>query len=507
MTRGVLVFAVCVLGCSGARERQPAAKSGVTSDQIAALDAAVDPLRRTFDVPGAAVALVDHGVTVFAKGYGLRDLEAGNPVTPNTVFRIGSLTKSFTSALVATLVDDGALGFDTRATDIDPSFKLPTGDLTDNVTVLELLGMGTGLSEPSGFWWDYPTPDDLLNSIATTMVVGPEGTFLYNNEVYASGGYVALESVASRDDLASTYASLLDERLFQPLGMSPVALTDDPSTLGDDVALSYEPSLVAGPDAPPESTGFTPLASVAPAGAIATNVTSLARYAALQLAHGLAGTKRVVSAENLEVTHTAQTPIPEGKDAPWLSAYAAGWIVGNEGGVPLLWHDGGVDAYRATLRLLPDDELALVTLTNGSNGELLGVALEEKLMQLVYGQADLGPEHYTSEYAVTREQLAEVAQALALEAPIDADAVAPFLGDYGHEISVELDDTTDELFVVAPGSRSRVVRADDLFTAGAYLLASGPFAGNELTFKQVGARTEFTVLDPVSHDPLLILAR
>jgi CubicO group peptidase (beta-lactamase class C family) len=507
--RGIWVLAVAVLGCSdsGAKKPPAAEPTSLTSAQLEDFDAAVEPLRQSLDVPGVAVAIVKHGATVFAKGYGSSDLESGAPVTTDTVFRIGSITKSFSSALVATLVDDGALTFDTRAKDIDATFALPTADLTDNVTIRELLGMGTGLSEPSGFWWDYPTPELLLQGLATTTVTGPEGTFVYNNEVYAGGTYLALEASQPPDDLASAYARLVDERLFQPIGMSPAAVTDDPSTLGPDVAASYGLSLVDGPGSPVR-TGFTPLASVAPAGAIATNVTSMARYAAMQLAHGVAaGRKRVVSAENLEVTHSGQTPFSNDQ-VPWLTDYAAGWVVGNEGGVSVLWHDGAVDGYTATLRLLPDDDLALVVLTNGWNGEELGLSLEEKLMQLVYGHADLGPDHYGGEYAVARKQLVALGQALALEAAIDPDAVTPFLGDYGHQVSLELDDTSNELFVVVPGSRSRVVRADRLLGMdGAYFLASGPLLGGELRLAETNGRAELSVIDPSSGDTVLILER
>jgi len=509
MRRGILVLAFCGFGCSDGSGKQPPPgpqPAGLSTDTIAAFDAAVDPLRQKFDVPGVAVALVSRGETVFAQGYGLRDLESGESVTPDTVFRIGSITKSFSSALIATLVDDGALTFETRVKDIDPSFQLPTAELTDKMTIHELLGMGTGLGEASAFWWDFPTAGDLLATLPELDVIGPEGTFFYNNEVYASGTYLALEAAKPDGDLATAYARLVNERLFAPLGMSPAAVTDDPSTLGSDVAASYTLSLVGGPDAP-DRAGFVPMASVAPAGAVATNVTSLARYAAMQLAQGVAadGT-RVVSAENLAVTHAPQTRITPAP-APWLTDYAAGWAVGKEGGVNVVWHDGALDGYSATLRLLPDDDLALVILTNGWNGENLCLALEEKLMQLVYGHADLGPDYFTAAYATARKQLAAAAAALALEAPIDPHAVGPLLGDWGHELSVELDDA-NELFLVAPGSRSRVVRADKLFkTDGVYLLAGGPLVGHEVRVAATDGHSEFSVLDPASGEPILSLAR
>ncbi len=128
-------------------------------------------------------------------------------------------------------------------------------------------------------------------------------------------------------------------------------------------------------------------------------------------------------------------------------------------------------------------------------------------MQLVYGHAELGPDYYTELYATGRKQLNAVAAALALEAPIDPDAVAPLLGDWGHELSFELDDD-DELFLVAPGSRARVVRADKLFkTDGVYLVSGGPLVGNEVRVALTDGLTEFKVVDPASGETILALAR
>ena len=508
MRHGIWILVGCSLGCSGG-DKVPSPReqpSLISAERLAAFDVAVEPLRQALDVPGVAIALVENGRTVFAKGYGLRDVESGAPVTADTIFRIGSLTKSFSSALVATLVDDGALTFDTRAKDIAPNLQLPTAELTDQTTIHELLGMGTGLGGPSGFWWDYPAPEDLLATLPTLAVIGPKGTFFYSNEVYASGTYLALEAAKPSDDLASAYARLVNERLFEPLAMSPAAVTDDPSTLGTDVAASYTLSLVAGPGAP-ERAGFVPLASVAPAGAIATNVTSLARFAAMQLAGGVApdGT-RVISAENLAITHAPQTQLAF-DGAPWLTDYAAGWVVGNEGGVPVVWHDGALDGYSATLRLLPDDDLALVVLTNGWNGGSLCVALEEELMQLAYGHADRGSAYYTNAYVRARKQFDAVADAIALEAPIAPEAVAPLLGDWGHQLSFELDDNS-QLFFVAPGSRGRVVRADKLFkTAGVYLVAGGPLLGMEVLVATSNGRSQFSVVNPGTGETILSLTR
>jgi beta-lactamase class C len=515
MLRGILLLtSFAVFGCSG-DDKKPAPGPGAPGPGVSMpLDAAtvtafegkIDAARRALDVPGVAVALVKNGQFALLQGYGVRDIATSAPVTPDTVFRVGSITKSFTSTLVAALADDGVLTFDTRAKDIEPTFELKTPALTDKMTLRELFSMGTGLAEPNGFWWDYPNAADLLATLPTLGNAVPEGTYFYNNEVYASGAYLALEAAAPPDGLDSAYGRLVSERILMPAGMSPAAVTDDPSTLSDDFSNSYQLSLVADPSAP-EPSGFTPLDSVAPSGSLATSVTGLGKYAILHLAHGVAadGT-RVVSAANLAQTYVPQTPL-EIDGLPWLDHYAAGWLNGQEQGFSILWHDGTVNAYNSCLLLVPEDDLALAVLTNGSNGDALCFYLDELLFELVYGASDLDSNSILTSWAGSRVTLAMLAAKLAEEDPIDPAAVAPFIGDYGHQISVELDDT-GALWLVSPGSRSHVVRADKLFgKAGTYLLASGPKVGFALTLTATALGQKLTIIDPSTGDAELILDR
>jgi beta-lactamase class C len=515
LLRGILLLAsFTAFGCSGNEAKRapgpgvpdPSASTPLDAATVAAFEAKIDAARSGLDVPGVAVALVKDGQFALLEGYGVRDIATSAPVTPDTVFRVGSITKSFTSTLVAALADDGVLTFDTRAKDIDPTFELSTPALTEEMTLRKLFSMGTGLAEPDGFFWDYPHAADLLATLPTLGNAVPEGTYFYNNEVYASGAYLALEAAAPPDGLDFAYGRLVGERILTPAGMSPAAVSDDPSTVSDDFSNSYLLTLVDAPESP-ELSGFTPLGSVGPSGSLATSVTGLAKYALLHLGHGVAadGT-RVVSAANLAETYVPQTPL-HFDGLPWLDHYAAGWVSGKEQGFSTLWHDGGIDAYYSCLLLVPEDDLALAVLTNGSNGQALCLYLDDLLFELVYGATDLDSNSILASWNDSRVELAALASALAREEPIDAGSVAPFLGDYSHRISVELDDA-GALWVVSPGTRSRVVRADKLFgKAGAYLVASGPEVGFELTFTPTALGQKLTIVDPSSGDTVLVLAR
>src|SRR4051794_11079695 len=162
----------------------------------------VEAAMQTFHLPGAAIALVQGNEIVFNRGFGMRNLASGEPVTPRTRFRIGSITKSMTALLLATLVDEGVFGWDDRAVDLWPAFQAPTPELTRTLRLRDLLGMGSGIAESSDltvaaveFFMSAGTVSagDVLRSISALPVIAPpDTTFSYNNSLYAAAVYLGL---------------------------------------------------------------------------------------------------------------------------------------------------------------------------------------------------------------------------------------------------------------------------------------------------------------------------
>jgi len=122
ISRHVLVVLLVLIPLAAQADPAP---PQITSALLADLDTTVLTAMETFDVPGAAVALMQDGQVVYAKGFGVRNLTTGQPFTPDTVFRIASTTKSMTAMLVATQVDQGLLDWDTPVHTIYPAFRLP----------------------------------------------------------------------------------------------------------------------------------------------------------------------------------------------------------------------------------------------------------------------------------------------------------------------------------------------------------------------------------------------
>src|SRR5687767_5212252 len=105
---------------------------------LQAFEAEVQAAMDAFGIPGAAVALVEGDQIVYQRGFGVRELNDQAPVTPRTRFRIASNTKSMTSLLVATFVDEGLLGWDTPVIEAWPAFRAPTDELTRTLRVRDL---------------------------------------------------------------------------------------------------------------------------------------------------------------------------------------------------------------------------------------------------------------------------------------------------------------------------------------------------------------------------------
>lgn len=488
--------------------RSCAAKPALlTPDVVARFAESIEPLRTTTRIPGAAVALVECGQIRYEAGFGVRDLDSKQPVTPRTVFRVGSTTKAMTSTLIATWVDEGRLDFDTRAVDILPSFELPTSALTDSVTVAQLMGMGTGLDEPLPLWWGLRSAGDLFESLASLPVLSEPGVFLYNSYVYASVGYLGQYAAGVRWPSVATYASAMEHRLFRPLGMYPAAISDRPASVSPDHAHSYGVSLAHGISYE-EPLPLYPIGALAPAGSAVTSVEGLARFVIMQLNRGVAPNgSRIVSETNLLRTRVPQTPIYPGPAAK--ADYAMGWVSQDNAGVQTVWHNGSIDAFGTLMWTVPEDGLGLVVLANGYYANEFYVALQETLMRLVYGSSNADPAELIAAYQASDAELASLGEVLAQQPRVDRTSVEPYLGKYEHELVLDYDPARQELVLTAPGMRSLLTNVEALTGQTMTFVVSngGPVLLQVLRLVTGNQGPELVFLDSETFAPEVVLQK
>jgi CubicO group peptidase (beta-lactamase class C family) len=320
-------------------------------------------------VPGAVFGLVVDGDLVWWKGYGARDLGTKQPVDADTVFRIASVTKSFTAAALLQLRDAGRVSLDDAAERYVPelaSLVYPTRDAR-RITLRELLTHTAGLphDSPPAEGLDFPSEEGILEALrGMRLDAPPDERYSYSNLGYDLAGMVV--SRAS----GVPYRDWVDERLLRPLGMTSTGF--DPSRLPDALATGY----VRDGDGLRHPPLLRPR-GMDPAGGLFSSLRDLARWASFQLsawparddpelgplrrssvreAHGAAAWRR------LDVF-----PRIVGRDRRVnATAYGLGWIVEDTCEWDrVVWHNGNLsDGYHSTVFLLPDRGTGIVALAN-----------------------------------------------------------------------------------------------------------------------------------------------
>ncbi len=304
-------------------------------------------------IPGAALAIVQDGHAVDLAGIGTADA-SGRPVTPDTPFAIGSLTKSMTALAVYQLVEAGELDLDGPVARYLPWFHLDGDSGPSPITVRELLDQTSGISTSAGrsaFHGPVTSLDAQVRGLATVPAQSEPGTaFAYSNMNYAALGLV-VEKVSGEP-----FGRYLDEHLFRPLGMTDT-FTDLESAraagLGDAHRLVFGLPIAETPFYRPD---------LVPAGFVFSTARDMARYLAMELGGGELDGVRVLSATGIRQLQTGAVDTGLGGNR-----YGMGWFEGSTAGVPVVWHDGSTGDMASIAVMVPSQHLGVVLLANAQS--------------------------------------------------------------------------------------------------------------------------------------------
>jgi len=376
MNRNLLGFALLFAACAAPRSVEipdlDLRLQGLTEDLEARLESA--------HVAGMSLAIVKDDEVIYARGFGLADVERNVPATTETLYAIGSATKAFTATCIGMLVDEGRMSWDDPITRHLPYFRLPIDahELTEagvaepQVTLRDLLSHRTGFTR-MGILWAAGSADreTVLRTATKAEPWSPfRKAFFYNNVMYLAAGEAAA-AVSGK-----SWESLIAERLFEPLGMSDSDTSVAVAQQDDRLALGY---LWDEEKREFEHLPMRHLGSIAPAGAINSNVLDMAQWVRLQLGRGKLEGERLVSARRIEDTWSKQTPLGEGV------TYGLGWFLSEWNGQPVVEHGGNIDGFSSAVALLPRSGIGLVLLTNVSS-----TPLQQSIRAIVW-EALLGP--------------------------------------------------------------------------------------------------------------------
>lgn len=341
-------------------------------EELQQLDATVERVRRQFDVPGVAVAVVKDGKVVLERGWGLREIGRPEPVQADTLFAIASNTKAFTATSLNLLAEEGKLKMSDRVVDHLPGFRMSDPYVTGEMRIRDLLSHRSGLSLGAGdllFWptTTYSNAEVVARLAHVPLKNGFRDRYAYDNILYAVAQQV-IEKVSGL-----SYADFLQQRIFDKVGMAGTRYNADHLKPGDKPAIGHA------------KFDFKDLRPVAPltwsnnagAGGIYSSVHDLARWMNVQLAGGrladgtpLFSEKTQQQMWQMQIPQVVATPsVPELAPAkPNFAGYGEGWSLSDYRGQKLVWHTGGWPGQVSRLTLVPDQNLGVVVLTNQESG-------------------------------------------------------------------------------------------------------------------------------------------
>jgi CubicO group peptidase (beta-lactamase class C family) len=334
------------------------------ADPFAGFDAYVEKLRHAWKVPGVAVAVVKGGKVALARGYGRRNEKDNLPVTPDTRFGIGSISKSFTVALLGILVGEGKLDWDRPVRDYVPEFRLADDYAGAHITARDLVTHRSGLPrhDPAWFNADFSRAELVRRLRYLEPSKGLREAYQYNNLMLVAAGHLAerLEG--------STWEELVRRQLFEPLGM------DNPNFLiprrprGADHASPYQED----DEHRVRELPFPNLNVIGPAGSIASSANDMARYVLMYLGKGRWQGKQVVPGSQVAQMQLPQMALRAPTTFPEIghTDYGLGLRLTPYRGHKLVHHAGAVDGFTALVSFMPEDDLGVVVLTNLSGSYL-----------------------------------------------------------------------------------------------------------------------------------------
>jgi CubicO group peptidase (beta-lactamase class C family) len=340
------------------------------------IETAANAELRSTNTPGAAIGIVQSGRLIYARGFGTRNLETGDPVTEQTLFRLGSTTKMLTASAVASLAAEGKIDF------TDPVGKHIRGldAAIAALTVNQILSHTSGLKDEAimnGRHDDAALGDEIRRWNSDWLFTKPGAIYSYANPGFWLAGLL-VETVAGKP-----YADLMDEIVFRPVGMTwttlrPTMAMTRTFSQGHDMVDNRVSVLRPAPD---NSANW-------PAGSVFSNLVDLARFTTAMMNDGRIDGKQVLSHKVIAALTSPHADVPGSK-----TKYGYGLDLDETGNATTWSHGGSRAGYGSFIAMMPARQQAVILLCNRT-GESLPKT-RAQILQLLGNPAarnnDIGP--------------------------------------------------------------------------------------------------------------------
>ncbi len=386
-----LIFALAVLAHVALAQTKP----------LDGFDEYVAGSMKEFEAPGLAIAVVKDGQVVLSKGYGLRKLGESAAVDENTLFGIASISKAFTAAALAMLVDEGKIRWEDRVIDYMPSFQLHDPYATREMTIRDLLCHRSGLpaygADLMGFSFDRSRADIIRRLRYLKPASSFRSRYAYQNNMFLVAGEL-VPAITGK-----TWDAFIAERIFRPLGMT--------SSSTEFKVLEAQPNRVtphARVDGMLRPVTWQKVDAIGPAASINSNVKDMAQWIKAQLTGGAYPGGRLFSEAAQRQMWAPQMVLPAGAPPrgklpkPKFGAYGLGWSISEYRGRKVVAHGGALTGMFSRIMLIPEDGLGVVVLTSSETS--IGPALAYRVADAFIGGAS---EDWSAIYAAQGRETLE----------------------------------------------------------------------------------------------------
>ncbi len=323
-----------------------------------AIDEKIEAYMEALNIPGAAVGIIVGGEE-FSKGYGFRNIEHALPVTPQTLFPVGSLSKPFTTFLMGQLVDEGLLHFDDPISERIPYFKLEDPVTTYQITIRDYLTHISGYPKHDGAWYGkgYDRPEMVKKMRFLAPIFPLRTQFFYQTGLGYMVAAHAAECVTQK-----TWEELSASYIFEPLGMNRTHFSIPKLNQDQDHAIGYRES-----NKEILSMKYMDIFCINPGGGINSCVDDLMMFLKVLLKKG-GGHISSETFKEITTPHVISDLIKGNRlgieNEITMEAYGIGWSIVTYKGELLVFHGGHIGGFSSSLMFFPNRDVGIVVLCN-----------------------------------------------------------------------------------------------------------------------------------------------
>jgi CubicO group peptidase (beta-lactamase class C family) len=468
----IAFLALLAAGCvstTPARREEPSAPSTARFDEI------FEEVWTRYDLPGLALGIVQDGRVIYMRTAGETVAGSGEPITPDTLFKIASNSKAMTTGVLARLADAGKLRWEDPVTRYLPSFRMYDPWVTREMQVRDLLIHNSGLRSGAGDLMLWPEPnlftrEDIIAGLAHLKPIHSfRSQYDYDNLMYVVAGEVAASAAGT------TYEELVRRELFEPLGMTRCRVgewrLEDVGNVAQPHMRQGELNVVIRRD--PQ---VVPMSTSAAAGGIRCSLADMLTWIRMWLDPDLRSPKTGepwLSRAQREVLWTAHMPMPLSQrqrrwDGSRFNAYGYGWRLSDVDGVLRVAHTGTLAGMYSAVTLLPEKNVGFVFMINGDGSQARTVLNAALVKQFTRPEAPPPVSFYADEIAwdaLERQHASKPTVELQRTVAAPA-ALSPWLGRYRDpwfgEVSICKDDgRVDFVAAKSPRLNGTIMRAGE----------------------------------------------